>query len=1137
MPAHSIEINIKELLSLDVMKEQRAEELKLAGFEELSEKRISYLKLENSISPRIGEKPDLFTTKVKRNSLVFPAVFELSSLDGGNGFKLINEETSGRSTDTIVSSAGDINADGIGDLIIGFPSYVQPMPPFGSPIGRSYVVFGKKSTWSNPFELSSLDGITGFRLNGEEDNDQSGYAVSAAGDVNGDGIDDLIIGAQFFSPSGRSKAGRSYVVFGHVGNWNSVVELSALNGTTGFKLDGETENDYSGYSVNTAGDINNDGIGDFVIGAWGGGSSIAGRNYVIFGHNGTWINPFELSSLDGTNGFKADGAAGDRCGESVSAGDFNGDNISDIITGCTHILNKFGGGYVLFGHTGSWSDQISLSSLNGVNGFRLDGEVQYDYTGAAVSNAGDVNGDGIEDLLIGSYQLSKRQYIIFGHKGAWSSQIALGSLDGTNGFKVYGVKSLTPNCLSGGGDVNGDRIDDIIIGDPTNSDSYVIFGHEGAWSNQIALTSLNGINGIKLNGIGGDYSGKSVSIVGDVNADGIEDLAIGGRIDYELGYVVFGRSPVPKIYKNTLSINDGGNVLLSSSNLAAIDYDNPEQVLDFTFIVNNTENGYFMNKNSSDIVVNFLQSEVVDGEIEFVHEGNNIKPFYEIAVSNGTYISSFIPANVFFNYRPTVDNNRLMISKGANMQITAYELIATDTEGNNSALVFHINQLVHGQFWDLDMSSETTSFAQQKIMNFKIRFIHDGTDYAPYFTANVTDGILESGSVPVAVTCLGFPCLIEITQSSQTTSYSVSFSSTSTNKSSSIDSSDTPSQQTSASDEPLSVSSQEPKGSSAIGIAFGIIGGILVCGIIGGGAAIYYRFYCGNKSAELNEIALEDALPFRIIHEIGHGGYATVYEGKYTKPGSKKEIAVAIKQLHRVYVESSGLESVKDEFEKEAAFLQQYKHPNLIEIIDFIPDPHWCIVLKYYHRGSLANVLRDQKYLLPWNPERNGFMQGIAEGLKFLHANNIIHRDMKPDNVLIDEDMRPKITDFGSAKIQDTLTQTKGVGTPIYIAPEVVRPITGDGKVHYDSAVDVYALGLILWAIWKREEPFQEFENAWQMMTCVIDEQGRPSLEECPSYSLANLMSRCWAHRPDVRPKMPQVCDELNTVTAELAFA
>ncbi len=280
-----------------------------------------------------------------------------------------------------------------------------------------------------------------------------------------------------------------------------------------------------------------------------------------------------------------------------------------------------------------------------------------------------------------------------------------------------------------------------------------------------------------------------------------------------------------------------------------------------------------------------------------------------------------------------------------------------------------------------------------------------------------------------------------------------------------------------------------------------------------------------------------NSLPFRIIREIGHGGYATVYEGKYTKKGSKQEIDVAIKQLHRVYVESSGLESIKDEFEKEAAFLQQYKHPNLVEIINFIPDPHWCIVLKYYHRGSLANVLRDQKYRLPWNPERNGFMTGIAQGLKFLHANNIIHRDMKPDNVLIDEDMRPKITDFGTARIQDTLTQTKGVGTPIYIAPEVVRPITGDGKVHYDSAVDVYAFSLILWAIWKREEPFQEFENVWQMMTCVINKQGRPPLEGCPSPSLASLMSKCWVHRPDARPRMPQVCDELNTVTAELAFA
>jgi len=340
-------------------------------------------------------------------------------------------------------------------------------------------------------------------------------------------------------------------------------------------------------------------------------------------------------------------------------------------------------------------------------------------------------------------------------------------------------------------------------------------------------------------------------------------------------------------------------------------------------------------------------------------------------------------------------------------------------------------------------------------------------------------------------------------------------------------------------DEPFPQSESDKKSEGNISTIVGSIVGALagtVCitSIVIGGIYFWRR---NHQGIFLDAILLGETsnLPFRIIREIGHGGYAMVYEGKYIQ--KEKEIDVAIKKLHRTYVESDGLESIKEEFAKEAVFLQQYKHPNLIEIVDFIPDPHWCIVLKYYHRGSLANVLRDQKYPLPWNPERNSFMAGIAQGLKFLHANNIIHRDMKPDNVLIDEDMRPKITDFGTARIQDTLTQTKGIGTPTYLAPEVVKPITGDGKVHYDSAVDVYAFSLILWAIWKREEPFQEFENAWQMMAYVVDEQGRPPLEGCPSQSLASLMSRCWAHRADIRPKMPQVCDELNTVTAELAVA
>ncbi len=141
----------------------------------------------------------------------FPAIIELSALDGSNGFRLDGEsagDLSGRS----VSAAGDINGDGIDDLIIG----ADFADPNGINSGRSYVVFGKTTAFTSLLQLSSLDGSNGFKLDGEAMIDSSGRSVSAAGDINGDGIDDLIVGSPFADPNGNS-SGRSYVVFGQRG--------------------------------------------------------------------------------------------------------------------------------------------------------------------------------------------------------------------------------------------------------------------------------------------------------------------------------------------------------------------------------------------------------------------------------------------------------------------------------------------------------------------------------------------------------------------------------------------------------------------------------------------------------------------------------------------------------------------------------------------------------------------------------------------------------------------------------------------------------------------------------------------------------------------------------------------------------
>ena len=123
------------------------------------------------------------------------------------------------------------------------------------------------AAFTTPIELSALDGSNGFVLNGVAAYDDSGGSVSGAGDINGNGIDDLIIGARGADPNGKGFSGQSYVVFGSKGGFSSTLGLSVLDGSNGMALNGRAVEDSSGISVSGAGDINGDGIRDLIIGA------------------------------------------------------------------------------------------------------------------------------------------------------------------------------------------------------------------------------------------------------------------------------------------------------------------------------------------------------------------------------------------------------------------------------------------------------------------------------------------------------------------------------------------------------------------------------------------------------------------------------------------------------------------------------------------------------------------------------------------------------------------------------------------------------------------------------------------------------------------------------------------------------
>ncbi len=487
----------------------------------------------------------------------------LSSLDGSNGFRL-DGVAAGDLSGGSVSNAGDVNGDGFDDVIVGAPGASANGPYSGS----SYVVFGKASGFSVTMDLSSLDGDNGFRLDGVAEDDVSGRLVSNAGDVNGDGFDDVIVGAHLADPNGRY-SGSSYVVFGKASGFSATLELSSLDGSNGFRLDGVAEGDFSSESVSSAGDVNGDGFDDLIVGASGADPNgySSGSSYVVFGKASGFSATMDLSNLYDGNGFRLDGvAAYDGSGSVSNAGDVNGDGFNDLIVGALRAApNGFfsGSSYVVFGKASGFSATMELSSLDGSNGFRLDGVAEGDFSGESVSNAGDVNGDGFDDLIVGAYRAdpngysSGSSYVVFGKASGFSATMDLSSLDGSNGFRLDGVpQNYSGGSVSNAGDVNGDGFDDVIVGawhaDPNgdlSGSSYVVFGKASGFSATMNLSSLDGSSGFRLDGVAAyDSSGFSVSSAGDVNGDGFDDLIVGAPgadVNGEesgSSYIIFGRS-------------------------------------------------------------------------------------------------------------------------------------------------------------------------------------------------------------------------------------------------------------------------------------------------------------------------------------------------------------------------------------------------------------------------------------------------------------------------------------------------------------------------------------------------------------------------------------------------------------------
>ena len=450
-----------------------------------------------------------------------PASAASESLPDISSSRIHGSEAEGRLGQSL-DGAGDFNGDGSDDLVVGGDE-------------RAFVILG-----GAPGDITAGDQRS-IELTTALPERRQTLEVAGAGDIDGDGFGDILVGIESADPMGRRDAGSVFLVFGR--QETTPIILDAADVQNVVRIDGAAKGDHAGTSVAAAGDVNGDGISDIVLGARladDGTGKRRGAAYVLSGRALT--TTIDLNDL-GDRGFTIRSPSfGRSVGASVGrAGDMNADGFDDVIVGApSSLVIAPPAVYVVFGSAST--DDVILGSL-GDGGFLIKAGENERQGGAgeAVSGGHDVNGDGRPDVIVGAPGASGRfsggsgaAYVIFGRSS--SETIRLGRL-GDDGFEVQaGEESYSAGeSVALIPDLSGDGLADILVGAPEERSGYGSHAVYGAVYHLVGQTGTEevdlgrlGSDGVRYRGGEGyDLLGASVAVVGDFDGDGAQDLAVG----------------------------------------------------------------------------------------------------------------------------------------------------------------------------------------------------------------------------------------------------------------------------------------------------------------------------------------------------------------------------------------------------------------------------------------------------------------------------------------------------------------------------------------------------------------------------------------------------------------------------------